>query len=183
MENGKLLSNSKKICLFQIFFVSLQVMRRNIYKIICFLSIAMLPYSCKDDDNPYPIPDYTVNFTIDTSSFDMDFNIGDIKTFPGKGRSGSGYFGYLGVVVYYHNQDELYAYDIACPNDHYYGVTIIEALEGAIPAPGDLCIQCPTCKARFSLLNNGYPEGSAYEYPLKKYQVSKIDNHRFLVHN
>ncbi len=151
-------------------------------KIIAFCLILSL-YSCKDD-NPNPIPNYyTVNITIDVSSFDNDFAIGNIKTFT---QMRTGYnTGYAGVVVYRHNLDEFYAYDMACPNDWYSGCIVVRDSTKARPAPADLCLQDEICcGCKFNLLN-GYPQSDNkdYRYPLLQYKVTKQSATRFLVHN
>lgn len=130
--------------------------------------------------NPYPIPNYyTVNINIDLNGFDNDLSIGSVKTFNNNRYSA----GYRGVVVYRNGLDEFCAYDMACPNDHYSGCTIIDDTIVSRPAPSDLCLSCRyCCNCKFSLLD-GSPQSSGCKYPLQRYQVTKINDHKFLIHN
>ena len=155
-------------------------MIKKICHLICFLSIVALLGGCNDDRNPYPIPNYyPVNISILLDSFDSDLAIGRVKTF----NSQRGSAGYFGVVVYRYGAEDFYAYDMACPNDHYSGCTVIEHSLTATD-PHGLNLECSRCcKTKFSLLS-GYPvETTFYKYPLRQYQVTKVRDRQFLVYN
>jgi nitrite reductase/ring-hydroxylating ferredoxin subunit len=157
---------------------------------ICFLSFVMFFGSCKGDGNPNPIPNSTVNFIIDLNSSDSRFTIGTMKTFNNT-RGYTGYYGSVGggVVVLRMGDDEFLAYDMACPNDHYYYCFVAEfqGLQQDMPQH----FECSCCKAKFNILN-GVPISSPKKYAMKKYQVTPVKESfspvtqrysRFLVHN
>ncbi|MCL2682773.1 MAG: hypothetical protein FWE63_04720 [Bacteroidales bacterium] len=160
-------------------------MKRNFLSILCFLSLAVLfsSSSCNDKRNPNPIPICAVNFVIYLDSFDQDLSIGNVKTFNDK-RGYTGCFGSSqykgGVVVYRFADDEFFAYDMACPVDHFYGCMVIEFSDMARVAP--LEFECLCCKAKFNILD-GYPKGSGNRYPMRKYKVTKERDRQFRVQN
>lgn len=83
-------------------------------------------------------------------------------------------------MVYRFADDEFFAYDMACPVDHFYGCMVIEFSDMARVAP--LEFECLCCKAKFNILD-GYPKGSGNRYPMRKYKVTKERDRQFRVQN
>jgi len=157
-------------------------MKKYLTNTVWFLILAVLCLSCKDERNPYPIGNCTVFFIIYLDGFHSDFVPGRMKTFN-RGNSGGHTGCYDGIVVLNLDGENFLAYDMACPNDHYYGCMVIDFHSGTREFPAHF--ECACCKTKFNILDGRPMAGAQTRYPMKKYKVSPVSGQRrqFEVHN
>ena len=121
-----------------------------------FLVLTAVFFSCSDSErsnnNPY-IPNYSVNFSINTSLPAYS----DLK-YAGNGVIVPGY-GAKGVIVFSTGINTYNAFDAACPNQALTSCTAM-TIE-------DLFAVCSCDKAKYNL----YTGLGGKEYPLKQYRV------------
>ena len=143
--------------------------------------LALLFFSCRDGDgNPHPIMVCTVSIPINRNSHDNDFAPGRMKTFnSGRGQAGC----YGGIVVLNINDEEFLAWDMACPNDHFYGCRVVVFSQLAQEMP--VHFEGTLCRTRFNPLDGRPMAGSATRFVMRGYQVSPVAGRpgEFRVHN
>jgi hypothetical protein len=136
------------------------------------LPLLIVMFACNDQNTRVPVA--TCSFEIYLSSYDADLAVGTTKSYPcqqlycGKG--------YLGTIVYRYGQEDFVAFDLACPNDYYYGVPIHYDEANA-------CYKCDQCGTRFNLLSGFAEGGSTYKYSLRQYTVTKVNDILYQVSN
>jgi len=167
-------------------------MKKFFANTICFLTLVLLLFSCREERNPYPIPICHVDILIRLDGFDMGFGAGRMKTFNYT-RGHAGCYGSLqywnmgfrgGVVVLNMGGGEFLAYDMACPNDHWHGCTVVEFIsDGGTRVIPDY-FECSCCKTKFNILSGQPMAGSQTRYSMRSYHVTPITGGtQFRVHN
>ncbi len=140
--------------------------------IICLLGIAS--FAC--DNQPMSgIPYSQVYFDLDLYYQDQILqSISAYKTFTTR-RNASDKTGFGGLLVYHGvlesgNKHNLWAFDLACPNEASPTVRIVpDGEKSAITAT------CPKCHAVYDLSAGGSPH-SGSEFYLTRYKVISVDN-------
>jgi hypothetical protein len=153
-------------------------MKKVIFILFLFCSAA----ACDDEYNS-PIPHYDVNLELNLNNFDKDL----IPTLATKcfttRRAELDRIGYGGILVVNgfnngSNSDmyNLYAYDLACPNEAKPDVRVA-------PDSTGLKAICPKCNAVFNIAyGSGNPESGSKHF-LRSYRVYKTEEYKYKITN
>jgi len=143
-------------------------------KIIMILVVAFAALACNDEIK-YNIPYAPVNLKLDLNYLDADLiPQGNYKVFT-TGRASAERVGYGGILVIHgfgsiDNKINLYAYDLACPNEVDREIRVVPNSSGQAV--------CPECGAVFSIsTGDGHPLSDA-EYSLRPYKVLSLAGER-----
>ena len=132
------------------------------------LIISLLFYLCMscDDNITSTIPNAPVNLTLDLAGADNSLN-GSLSykeyTAPRLAADRIGYGGLLIINGFGENLVNLYAYDLACPNEAQSNIRIK-------PESTGLTATCSKCGAVYRIASGGAPE-SGSKFWLKRYNV------------
>jgi len=170
-------------------------MKKYLTNTVWFLILVVFGLSCDNERNPYPIGNCTVSFVIQLDGWHSDFAPGRMKTF--NRANSAGHTGcYDGIVVLNLDNENFLAYDMACPNDHFYGCMVIDFHPGHREFPTDSLrpdlpphFRCSCCNTRFNILDGRPMRGADTRYPMKSYKITIQQRSltgnpvRILVHN
>ena len=142
-------------------------------KILAVLVLSCLALACEDEYisniprmNPFA-------FYIDLAFEDRDLNGYAFKSFTKKRSEKDTGIGYGGLLVFNPGDNNLRAYDLACP--------VEGELSTRLTVNDEYEVICPKCRAKFSL-TTGTPQSNS-KYPLHVYNVRKINENNYVVHN
>jgi len=134
-------------------------------KILLISLLICLSVSCNENITS-PIPYAQVSLTLDLAGADNLLN-GSLSykeyTTPRLATDRLGYGGLLIINGFGENLVNLYAYDLACPNEAQFNVKIK-------PESTGLTATCSKCGAVYRIANGGAPE-SGSKFWLKRYNV------------
>jgi len=150
------------------------MMQKFFTNTVHFLILALLFFSCRDGDgNPHPIPLCVVSIDIDQRGLDNDFVPGRMKTFDDR-RGPAGCYGNRGggIVVINLNDEEFFAWDMACPNNHFAGCIVVQFRLTSQEIP--TYFECSLCKIRFNPLDGTPISGS--RYVMRRYRATRQPN-------
>ena len=137
-------------------------------KILIISLLLCLCVSC-DENITSTIPNAPVSLTLDLAGTDNSLN-GSLSykeyTTPRLATDRLGYGGLLIINGFGENLVNLYAYDLACPNEAQSNIKIK-------PESTGLTATCPKCGAVFRIANGGAPE-SGSKFWLKRYSVAAV---------
>jgi len=142
-------------------------------KLIIFIILLLSPLfitSCYKENDV--IPDTYIDFYIsldDVAFLELNAIGGSVTISSSTNNFGTRAAGYdnNGIIVYRASEDEFYAYDRTCPHDF---VTNNKSVK--INIVDVLFAECPDCKTRYALPNNGTPSSGVGRYPLKNYKTA-----------
>jgi hypothetical protein len=144
------------------------------------LFVLFLPASCSDPVvSPLPSAPVYLELNLDYADSDLVPALA-AKSFT-QGRSATDKLGFGGVLVvhgYSSNETiQLFAYDLACPNEMDRNVRVVPDTEGRA--------HCPKCGSVYiTMWGTGLPEkNSASKYPLRVYAVKSTGRNKFVVLN
>ena len=142
------------------------------------LSIFLCACFACDENMSSTIPYAPVNLTLDLSGVDNVLN-GSLSykeyTVPQLATDRLGYGGILVINGLGENTINLYAYDLACPNEGQQSVKVK-------PNSNGLNATCPKCNAVYYIAKSGFPE-SGSKFWLRQYQVIPISDTKYRIGN
>ncbi len=153
------------------------ILKKLLKKLLIIAILACLSVSCSDNVTS-TIPNAPVSLTLDLVGQDNVLN-GSLSfkeyTAPRLATDRLGYGGILVINGFGDNLVNLFAYDLACPNEAQSNIKIK-------PASTGLKATCPSCGAVYNIANGGAPE-SGSEFWLRRYSVVAVSDTRYKVAN
>ncbi|GHV31422.1 hypothetical protein FACS1894177_06010 [Bacteroidia bacterium] len=149
-------------------------------------------FSCKEEIYS-TIPNAPVKLTLNLNAYDYKLNISlaysifSIGKYPeGRPSLAMDRLGYGGLLIINGIGEEtvnLYAYDMACPNEANSKILVVPNNESEIGTPTAITAECSECRAVYYISDGTGAPKSRSKYYLRSYRVMKTGDREYVVMN
>jgi nitrite reductase/ring-hydroxylating ferredoxin subunit len=132
--------------------------------------------SCDSFNRKSPIPDTPVSMELYILRDAPELNtIGNYKFFT-KPPYINQYIGYGGILLFHDFNDEISAFDLACPHEANCSIRV-DSINSSI-------VTCRKCKTSYDVsFGFGLPINGVSKYGLRKYKVQQFENKIYITRN